>query len=266
MTKPQTMQPTTKRKLTAKGLFWGFALIAALLLAGWSAAGQRNPADDGGRNDLAALLAAADGLLAQDASVTLRYAAPIAVPGSDDALAAAGGQLAGSLGLPAGTLSRETGHPVYAATAPLASGGRLSLQLARLDDGSSFIIARLEERAEAGLTALTAHLQTVRDALAAAGVHADANIVLQGDASDPRADAQAQAQQLQAHLSGRLGTLELERYADGDTVSTTMSSSRLQAYVQSGRHRVNLQAAVHTDSETGRNRITIGTPVITTSY
>ncbi|EGL15274.1 hypothetical protein, partial [Paenibacillus sp. HGF7] len=71
---PAATQP--RSGVPARGLLWGIALLAALLLAGWSAAAKPTAAD-AGRSDLAALLAAADGVLAPDAAVTLRYAAPL---------------------------------------------------------------------------------------------------------------------------------------------------------------------------------------------
>ncbi|MFD7523609.1 YwmB family TATA-box binding protein [Paenibacillus chitinolyticus] len=248
-----------RRGVPARRLLWGIALLAALLLAGWSAAAKPTAAD-AGRSDLAALLAAADGVLAPDAAVTLRYAAPLPAAAGDDALAAAGDALAARLSLPAGAVSRASGHAVYAA------GGGLSLQLARLDDGSAFVIARLEARAADGLPALEARRERLEAALQAAGVQADCNVVLQGAAARPSAGAAAQADGLQALLAKRLGAAPLERYADGETVSITMSAPKLHASVISGGKRINLQAAVHTVTESGLQRITIGTPVITTEY
>jgi len=255
---PAATQP--RRGVPARGLLWGIALLAALLLAGWSAAAKPTAAD-AGRSDLAALLAAADGVLAPDAAVTLRYAAPLPAAAGDDALAAAGDALAARLSLPAGAVSRASGHAVYA-----AGGGGLSLQLARLDDGSAFVIARLEARTADGLPALEARRERLEAALQAAGVQADCNVVLQGAAAGPSAGAAAQADGLQALLAKRLGAAPLERYADGETVSITMSAPKLHASVISGGKRVSLQAAVHTVTESGLQRITIGTPVITTEY
>ncbi|MFE6797830.1 hypothetical protein, partial [Paenibacillus chitinolyticus] len=91
---PAATQP--RRGVPTRGLLWGIALLAALLLAGWSAAAKPTAAD-AGRSDLAALLAAADGVLAPDAAVTLRYAAPLPAAAGDDALAAAGDALAARL-------------------------------------------------------------------------------------------------------------------------------------------------------------------------
>ncbi|MGW9125310.1 YwmB family TATA-box binding protein [Paenibacillus chitinolyticus] len=261
---PAATQP--RRGVPARKLLWGIALLAALLLAGWSAAAKPTAAD-AGRSDLAALLAAADGVLAPDAAVTLRYAAPLPAAAGDDALAAAGDALAARLSLPAGAVSRASGHAVYAAGGgSAAGGGGLSLQLARLDDGSAFVIARLEARAADGLPALEARRASLEAALQAAGVQADCNVVLQGAAARPSAGAAAQADGLQALLAKRLGAAPLERYADGETVSITMSAPKLHASVISGGKRVNLQAAVHTVTESGLQRITIGTPVITTEY
>lgn len=261
----QAAEAEPRRGAPARGLLWGIALLAALLLAGWSAAAKPTAAD-AGRSDLAALLAAADGLLAPDAAVTLRYAAPLPAAAGDDALAAAGDALAARLSLPAGAVSRASGHAVYTAGGGSAAGGGLSLRLARLDDGSAFVIARLEARTADGLPALEARRESLEAALLSAGVQADGNVVLQGAAAGSSAGAAAQADGLQALLAKRLGAAPLERYADGETVSITMSAPKLHASVISGGKRVNLQAAVHTVTESGRQRITIGTPVITTEY
>ena len=64
------------------------------------------------------------------------------------------------------------------------------------------------------------------------------------------------------NLKGRV----LERYTDTNTESIAISSSQIHASAISGKHRLNLQAAIHRDTVSGEWRLTLGTPVITSEY
>jgi hypothetical protein len=59
---------------------------------------------------------------------------------------------------------------------------------------------------------------------------------------------------------------EQETYQDEHTVSVSFLSPHLKTAVQSGNHKVNLQAALHQNSITKAWRLTLGAPLITIEY
>lgn len=68
-------------------------------------------------------------------------------------------------------------------------------------------------------------------------------------------------------LEGKLqGISAAETYEDAATASISYTVPSTMHTVQSGEHRLALQAAVHKDDVLGGNRVTIGLPLITIEY
>jgi hypothetical protein len=66
--------------------------------------------------------------------------------------------------------------------------------------------------------------------------------------------------------SSSLQGLEQEIYQEDHTISVSILSNKIQNYVQSGTHKVNLQLALHQNSITKAWRFTMGSPLITLEY
>lgn len=184
-------------------------------------------------------------------------------------------ELASALGLPAPLPEQVQDHKVYAAEGTL-SGIAAKLSVMETDEGL-YLVMLLEGTSEAAEAMKKAQEQAGR-ALLKAGVEADWNGAVQGFASKQR-DVLGTDAQAGETASGMLSRIEtsvqasglqaevLDDYADGTTVSRTyeVPSFSLVTSMSDGRN-IGLQIGVHADTESGREQISIGSPMLTIEY
>lgn len=191
----------------------------------------------------------------------------------------AAGALASRLGLPVPEAGTVQGRTVYEIQG-FIGGFPAELELTTLDEGQHYAMLRMEAAGgdKATLERLQEAQRTAGESLADEGVRIDWNAAIQGMAW-PAIAAGSQADSGVSMLAATLAELEAkinhlpklklkqaEEFADGRTASRTYSVDALPIAVQSGVHRVALQVAVHRNSGTGMDEITIGTPLLSVEF
>ncbi|WP_068783428.1 YwmB family TATA-box binding protein [Paenibacillus phocaensis] len=191
----------------------------------------------------------------------------------------AAGVLASRMGLPEPEAGTVQGRTVYE-TKGRIEGVLAELELTNLEEGKHYAMLRLEAVGgdEAALANLREAQRRAGESLADEGVQADWNGAVQGLAW-PALVAEGQEGSGEAGLAAVLDKLEasigalpglklkqVEEFADEHTTSRTYDVNALPVAVQSGGHRVALQLAVHRNSSTGMDEITIGTPLLTVEF
>ncbi|WP_207953116.1 YwmB family TATA-box binding protein [Paenibacillus agricola] len=130
-------------------------------------------------------------------------------------------------------------------------------------DGSTLLSLNAETLQESGLPQLQAlQLQWTAALQAEFGIQAQWNVMIQG----PLAASMPDTQSLLAYLSATTPVDELARYQDSGSLSVSYHSSLLASEWNTGKEKMNLQVAVHRDSLTHEQRITIATPAISIPY
>ncbi|MEI7025818.1 YwmB family TATA-box binding protein [Paenibacillus sp. y28] len=171
----------------------------------------------------------------------------------------------------------EQAQPGFTAKSPETDPLRTSLHVTPLPDGRTYMLLSLEGRlGDASAAPWQAQLQlleTEMTALEPSGQPPVWNMMVQGEAL-PRLQNNPDA--LWSELSSGFDAKVLSRYADSRTVSQTFDSASLsrsasfplQHFSTGARQKgtLNLQAALHRDTETGHLRLTLGTPLITIEY
>lgn len=179
---------------------------------------------------------------------------------------AAAARLADQLGLGKLMTSEEDGHVTYRASRPLDSASTISLFWSEMGQGTSYVIVTVETQdllQAAGFQAAAAYAGAQ---VLAAGITPQWNASLQGMSSLQGSPREA-LERVQGTIAERLNGLEpAESYGDVATYSRTYSVKDAQRVVNSGEHRIALQAAVHQNSNDSSNRVTIGLPLITIEY
>ncbi|MNC45556.1 hypothetical protein D3C75_945270 [compost metagenome] len=136
----------------------------------------------------------------------------------------------------------------------------------QLEQGGSYVIVTLETSDLLKATAFGADAEQAGELLLAAGISPEWNASLQGEASLQGLPQEALSQ-IEGTIAGQFTGLKAEEdYADDTTGSRSYSVPGLARTVSSGDHLIALQAAVHKNGNDGRNRVTIGMPLITIEY
>ncbi|WP_059041142.1 YwmB family TATA-box binding protein [Paenibacillus rubinfantis] len=272
------------RKLWMIGLL---ILVGAMLLVGlqrFQEAGQEEPEVlldpvEAADQQLGTLYSIGQAVTADPFPMTLKWQGEWASLLSPEEAA---GVLTSRLGLPGPETSMVQGRTVYGAEG-LSEGFSTNLQLTQLEEGKLYAMVRLEAVGDAtasSLELLREAQRTAGESLADEGVHITWNAAIQGIAwpatvtkDSPPDLEQASAlshtlEKLESKISG-LPKLKLKRaegFADEQTASQTYAVDALPITVQSGDQRVALQLAVHRNSGTGMDEITIGMPLLTVEY
>lgn len=191
----------------------------------------------------------------------------------------AAGALASRLGLPGPAAGTVQGRTVYEAKGRI-EGFPAEFELTTLEEGKHYAMLRMEATGSdrATLERLQEAQRTAGESLADEGVQTGWNAAVQGIAW-PATAAEGKAESGESGLAAALDKLEekinhlpklklkrAEEFADERTASRTYSVEALPIAVESGDYRVALQLAVHRNSGTGMDEITIGTPLLTVEY
>ncbi|AIQ49294.1 hypothetical protein R70723_27915 [Paenibacillus sp. FSL R7-0273] len=192
--------------------------------------------------------------------------APTNAADQEEGPAAAAARLAEQLGLGMPEAAEEDGHVTYRASRTLDSHSSMSLFWSELGEGASYVIVTVEAQ---DLLQAAAFQTAVADAgvqLLAAGITAEWNASLQGTSLVEESPGEA-LERVEGAIAERLDGLDaMESYEDDATSSRSYGITGAQRYVNSGEHRLALQAAVHKNSNDNSNRVTIGLPLITIEY
>ncbi|MDT3427950.1 hypothetical protein J2Z22_003526 [Paenibacillus forsythiae] len=173
--------------------------------------------------------------------------------------------LSKSLGLQAVVKSEEEGHGAYRSSHKNGSM-KTSLFWSEMGEGESYVIVTVESADLARTAGLAETAERTGTLLASAGIAADWNVSLQGIAKE-RGDAGQALKLTERLLAGKLqGMNAAEAYEDETTASISYTVPSIRHTLQSGTHRLAMQAAIHKDVAEGGSRVTIGFPLITIEY
>lgn len=191
----------------------------------------------------------------------------------------AAGVLATRLGLSSPESGMVQGRTVYQSQGQI-EGIHAELDLVTLEEGKHYAMLRLEAAGED--PALWKQLQEAQrmagESLADEGVDPRWNAAIQGMAwpasvkeegegsSDSVLAATLDRLESQIKRSAKLKLKQVEAFGDEGTASRTYRVDALPITILSGEHHVALQVAVHRNSGTGMDEITIGTPLLTVEY
>jgi hypothetical protein len=137
-----------------------------------------------------------------------------------------------------------------------------TLLLVGFPDGSTLLSLTAETLQESGSPHLQALQKQWTSELQALGIQVRWNVMIQGVLAASVADSYS----LQHYLSAAMSIHELDRYEDSGSLSISYQSPRLHPSSNTGQEKMNLQVAVHRDSITNQQRITIATPAISIEY
>ncbi|WP_223067586.1 hypothetical protein [Paenibacillus caui] len=248
-------------------------VIAIMILAGFGPAGSGRQADDKlehAKHQLEALI-----LLGTENAVG-RIAAVVKWQGdwkSQLRPEEAAGQLAEKLGLNAPELSKVQDHTVYEAE---GSYGKVAGKLSVMElDNRLYVVFRLDGTAEEAGELQQAQWNAGR-VLLENGADVKWNASVQGLApasersGDRNADAIASASEKLKQIemtAAKLKPAALDAYSDGTTVSRSyyIPSFSITSIVGEGKVS-GLQMAVHTDTVTGLQEVSFGSPMLTIEY
>ncbi|KAA9008665.1 hypothetical protein F4V43_00615 [Paenibacillus spiritus] len=260
-----------RRSGAVSGAVW---LMLAVLVAAafWGIGpGSRAGAESGGAEREAAGLPAALERLAALGRSAAAEGAPLRLvvkwqgeydgPAGDRAAAS----LAAALNLRLVSQGEEDGHRTLRCGSA-EDGVRVSLFWSELAGGSHYAIVTLETRDLAAAPGLPAAAAEAGAAMAAAGVRAEWNAAIQGESRKQGTpeEAAAGAEGVLAKLLP--GSEALEQYEDAATVSRSYRVPGLERTVPGSKGELAAQIAVHRSSGDGRERVTIGLPLITVEY
>ncbi|MEC2343573.1 MULTISPECIES: YwmB family TATA-box binding protein [Paenibacillus] len=191
----------------------------------------------------------------------------------------AAGVLATRLGLSSPESGMVQGRTVYQSQGQI-EGIHAELDLVTLEEGKHYAMLRLEAAGED--PALWKQLQEAQrmagESLADEGVDPRWNAAIQGMAwpasvkeegegsGDSVLAATLDRLESQIKRSAKLKLKQVEAFGDEGTASRTYRVDALPITILSGEHHVALQVAVHRNSGTGMDEITIGTPLLTVEY
>uniref|UniRef100_A0A4Y8PSB7 TATA-box binding n=2 Tax=Paenibacillus athensensis TaxID=1967502 RepID=A0A4Y8PSB7_9BACL len=220
-------------------------------------------------NDAERLLNAVKPFVQSETRIEFKYTASYGdCQSGDQALLATGRELSGRLGLgQAAKLGVSNDHSVYTSENRVFDGGTATLTAAHPQgQAACYMVLRLDASAQVAQTDLLDWQTRMSGLLEELNLDGAWNIMVQGEAVvDPRL-GEVQAKQVTAGLLGTLDAAALESYADTGTWSVSAITAQLAGGVMSGDHRMNLQAAMHRDSVSGKWRLTVGTPIVTMEY
>ncbi|WP_240418018.1 YwmB family TATA-box binding protein [Paenibacillus periandrae] len=138
-------------------------------------------------------------------------------------------------------------------------------------DGSTQLSLTAETLQTDGINTLHDLQQLWNTQLQALGIQSSWNVMIQGNI-DADTSPYASSQQpglsptLQLHVTDSLHAHELARYQDANSLSISYHSTIVGESAVNTQQKMNLQVAVHRDSITGQQRITIAAPAISIAY
>lgn len=186
------------------------------------------------------------------------------------------GVLATRLGL--SEVDQETiqEHQVYSAEGR-SNAIRSKITVTPVKEGTYYVILRLEGEGMEALKEMKAEQTGYGESLADEGVSIHWNAALQGTMNPETRSSAGTGEIAGSSLEERMQELEdytahalkmglVENYKDAETVSRTYSIPELPISAISDGRTVSLQMAIHRNSETGLEELSLGSPLLTVEY
>lgn len=183
--------------------------------------------------------------------------------------------LSSRLGLSRPTYDKIQDHDQYHATGDM-DGVHSKLSVTIQKKGHLYVVLRMEVEGTEGMDALRDLQYNYGNSLLDEGVAIQWNAALQGTASVNAGDISgsgssttqgAMLQQIEQQVSRTIQPLQVvESYEDNNTLSRSYEAPGLPLAVMSGDHKISLQVALHQNSDTGIQEISVGSPLLTIEY
>ncbi|MDR0266929.1 YwmB family TATA-box binding protein [Paenibacillus sp.] len=134
-----------------------------------------------------------------------------------------------------------------------------------ISPNESYVVIQLEATSPQVWSHLTDLQDQYGKKMRDAGIDAEWNASLQGNVND-NVHAADTMNRIEGDLIHRLDAVQKETYEDATTVSNAYQVPSFASRVKSGGDWLSMQVAVHEDDQNGKNRVTIGLPMITIEY
>lgn len=184
----------------------------------------------------------------------------------------AASDLAKTLGLPALSAQNFQGHEQYTVST-MEGQIHITFTVTNQEDGTNYVMMRLEATHKQDVSKLDELQEHYGKLLVQAGITLEWNGSIQGElptefaSEEYKNTEEVTMKKLESVIQGQWDDITLvDRYYDGYTSNRSYGVDMLPLFVQSGTQRLNLQLAVHNNSESGKLELAIGSPVLTVEY
>lgn len=253
------MAMKTAAKWAALGLA-GMAVLGLVYFQFWNSLTKVQAEAE--QNELRTLLKLGDQMVEEPQRVVIKWQG--IWEGNGEHAEAAAEKLSRSLQLPSVSEVEENGHTTYRVIGEKnAVNVRLNWQ--EISGDQSYVIIQLEAQNPHQWSRLAEMQAEFGEKMRHAGIDAEWNVALQGHVDD-RTKAADTMDRIEGRLTDLLDAVPKETYNDATTVSNAYQVPSLTSRIRSGDTWLSMQVAVHEDDEIGKNRVTIGLPVITIEY
>jgi hypothetical protein len=241
----------------------GIGILMLIWLGGWMADAETSSR---GASDLRKVWGLAEQTMRGEKMLLVKESSVYRTYRTLEEFGAAADELSRKLDFPVRPAGTREGLPVYESTVRGADGAALSLIAFGNEDRQMYVIVSRRTTGETTADQAEAWQKRMDGALKAAGIVPDWNVTVQGGLGSPAADREQAAGEFYRVIEKETDARQAETYRDNRTRSVTYYAPEIHTGVQSGSHRVNLQAAVHLPTDSNEWRATIGTPLITIEY
>lgn len=242
--------------MRSKWFFIGMIMAALLIWKGFDVSAKAD-------SDAQRLLSLSDRIMEGNKKVLIKQFSPYSTFIDEDDFEKTATELSTVFALPINRqVTHEVDHLAYKTTATLHDVRLSLLYMGMIQGRSANLVLSLETDSETGSAHILELQQELERKMTSLDIPIHWNVMVQGE-------LQGGLSAVNEFLHGLPDTFdatEVERYTDKGTVSVSYFSRDLQARLLTGERQMNLQAAVHENSVTGKQRVTLGVPVITMEY
>ncbi|UJF32714.1 YwmB family TATA-box binding protein [Paenibacillus hexagrammi] len=249
------------KKLWLFSMIW---LAITSFIFGWV-----RHADAQGENDSQYLLESMKPYMSETDHITFKYTGFYGSCGtSKDELVRVGSELSEEFGLPVNhELSESNGHPVYSAVTNALQSSSLTLIVAEPQNSSAcYVVLRLDASSEEQLAEMLKWQEAADQHWDKLSVEGQWNVMVQGMVSQQQLSRDEDPSHFMNQMVHTFKGQVAESYTDQGTISVSLVSAGFHHFIKSGSNPIELQIALHRESDTGVWRLTAGTPVITSEY
>ncbi|MNI26017.1 hypothetical protein D3C73_796990 [compost metagenome] len=202
-------------------------------------------------------------LLQADAVLTYKYTGIYKACVKQADLLTVGAGLSKELGLPQARELQDTNALIYSTVLKVSKEDSISLKLMWLESSSNcYMVLKRVTTDFPGADTDVSWQKEIGSTLDKLGSSGEWGVMLRGVASDAKSEPAKLMDTLVDKLKGQV----LDTYNDQGTLSYSLFSEDFHTGIHSRDQLMNVQVAIHKDSENGRLRVTVGTPIITEEY
>lgn len=252
-----------KAEMIKKGIIAIVVLGTVLVLAGWRYGALQTTRYDSREAEeaLRSLLAVSNQAPGTLDKLVVKWQGDWTANGENPEDIAA--QIADQLNMPAVNQLVENGHTVYRSVRDSESLN-IRLNMMERDPEQWYVVVQLDG-SDAGREQLIQLHKLCAELLKSVGVQAQWNTAVQRSLHSEKSVNQLM-KLTEESLAIDLSMQAKERYTDATTAAVSYEAPELPLSIQSSRHQLHMQMAVHEDREKQEARITLGFPLITIEY